>query len=144
VLARNALIGITYYGILYYKPIYYQYVRQWSPLLSAALMVPEVGIRSVISSIAGYYISSKGRYGEVIWLVYSCWTLGAGLYYMFSRSTHPVAIAFVLMLEIIGVGCIFQPSKSMTNLSRTAIPYLSSFQHLLPHKHIAAKRIEQW
>jgi hypothetical protein len=86
--------------------------------MSAALMVPMVGIKSVISSFSGYYISSKGRYGEVIWLGYGCWTLATGLHCMFTRTTHPVAIAFVLMLEGIGVGCIFQPSKSWQNSIR--------------------------
>ena len=83
------------------------------------LMVPMVGIQSVISSFSGYYISSKGRYGEVIWLGYGCWTLATGLHCMFTRNTHPVAIAFVLMLEGIGVGCIFQLSKSWKNSIRS-------------------------
>jgi hypothetical protein len=38
---------------------------------------------------------------------------------MLTRNTHPVAIAFVLMLEGIGVGCIFQPSKSWENVMRS-------------------------
>jgi hypothetical protein len=109
-LIQNILIGITFYGILYYMPIYYQSVRQWNPLLSAALIVPLVGIQAVASSLSGYYISWKGSYGEVIWLGYSCWTLAAGLHCMFTRTTHPVAIAFVLMVEGIGVGCVFQPT----------------------------------
>jgi hypothetical protein len=37
---------------------------------------------------------------------------------MFTRATHPVAIAFVLTLEGIGVGCIFQPNKSWQNSIR--------------------------
>jgi hypothetical protein len=37
---------------------------------------------------------------------------------MFTRATNPVAIEFVLMLEGIGVGCIFQPSKSWQNSIR--------------------------
>jgi hypothetical protein len=50
-LAQNVLIGITFYGILYYMPIYYQSVHQWSPLVSAALLIPMVGIQSVIYSV---------------------------------------------------------------------------------------------
>ena len=100
-LIQNILIGITYYGILYYMPVYYQ----------TALIVPLVGVQAVASSSAGYYISWKGSYGEVIWLGYACWTLAAGLHCMFTRNTHPVSIAFILMVEGVGVGCVFQPSK---------------------------------
>ena len=110
-LIQNILIGITYYGILYYMTVYYQTVRQWSPLKSAALIVTLVGVQAVASSSAGYYISWKGSYGEVIWLGYACWTLAAGLHCMFTRNTHPVSIAFILMVEGVGVGCVFQPSK---------------------------------
>jgi len=41
-LIQNVLIGITFYGFVSYVPIYYQSVGQWSPILSAALMVPLV------------------------------------------------------------------------------------------------------
>ena len=37
ILVQNFLFGIVYYSHLYYLPIYYQNVRQYSPLLSAAL-----------------------------------------------------------------------------------------------------------
>ncbi|KAH8653218.1 major facilitator superfamily domain-containing protein [Tricladium varicosporioides] len=109
-LLQNIFIGITYYGILYYLPIYFQTVRQWSPLLSAALIVPLTGVQAVSSSSSGYYITKMGSYGEVIWLGYGLWTLAAGLHYVFSRHTHPVAIAFILAIEGFGVGCVFQPT----------------------------------
>jgi len=78
--------------------------------MSAALIVPLVGIQAIVSSSAGFYISWKGSYGEVIWMGYVCWTLAAGLHCMFTRTTHPIVIAFVLMVEGVGVGCVFQPT----------------------------------
>ena len=94
-------------------PVYLLTVRKWSTTLSAALIIPLNGIQAVASSLSGYYISWKGRYGEVTGLGYICSTLGARLHCMFSRITHPVAIVFVLMVEGVGVGCVFQSSESI-------------------------------
>lgn len=110
-LAQNVLIGITYYGMLYYLPIYYQSVRGFSPLTSAVLMVPLVAAQSLFSSLAGFYISKNDRYGEVLWLGYICWMLGAGLHCLFSLRTPIVGIIFIMITEGVGVGFIFQPCR---------------------------------
>ncbi len=109
-LVQNVLIGITFYGILYYMPVYYQTIRGWSPILSAALIVPLVASQAIASSLAGYYISRKKAYGEVIWLGYTLWAVATGVQCSFSRTTPPYGIALTLIVEGVGVGCIFQPS----------------------------------
>lgn len=67
VVVQNFLFGIVYYSHLYYLPIYYQNVRQFSPLLSAALTVPFIIGQATFSVLTGQYISRTKRYGEVIW-----------------------------------------------------------------------------
>jgi MFS family permease len=109
-LAQNFLIGIVFYSLLYYLPIYYQSARRMSLMSSAALILPLVVSQSIASILSGQYISRMGRYGEVIWSGYACWTLGAGLHLMFSRTIPTVGIVFVLIVEGFGVGLVFQPT----------------------------------
>ena len=109
-LAQNFLIGIVFYSLLYYLPIYYQSARQMSVIASAALILPLVITQSIASILSGQYISRIGRYGEVIWLGYACWTLGAGLHLIFSRTIPTIGIVFVLIIEGFGVGLVFQPT----------------------------------
>ena len=111
ILLQNILMGITFYGIMYYMPIYYQTIRQFSAVKAAALIVPLVATQAIASSASGYYISSKGRYSEVIWLGYTLWTIAAVVQCSFTRKTPSFGIALTLIVEGIGVGCIFQPSK---------------------------------
>lgn len=111
-LVQNFFIGIVFYSLLYYLPIFYQTVRQFSALTSAALIVPLVIFQAIASALSGQYISRMKRYGEVLWMGYICWTLGAGLHCMFDRDTPIVAFVLILMVEGWGVGLVFQPSKS--------------------------------
>lgn len=110
-LTQNFFIGIVFYSLLYYLPIFYQTARKFSPLASAALIVPLVIFQAIASALSGQYISRKKRYGEVLWLGYICWVLGAGLQCMFGRSTPVPAIVFILIVEGFGVGLVFQPSE---------------------------------
>lgn len=108
-LVQNLLFGIVYYSQLYYLPLFFQNAHQLSPLTSAALLLPMTGIQMVASILSGLYISWKGRYGEVIWLGFFCWTLGVGLTCMFDIDTPKYAMALILLIEGVGIGCIFQP-----------------------------------
>jgi MFS family permease len=110
-LTQNFLIGIVFYSLLYYLPIYYQSARQMDLITSAALILPLVIAQSIASILSGQYISRIGRYGEVIWVGYICWTIGAGLHLLFTKSIPTVAIVFILAVEGVGVGLVFQPSK---------------------------------
>ena len=110
ILIQNLLFGIVYYSHLYYLPIYYQNARQFSPLLSAALIVPFVAGQSTFSVLSGQYISRMKRYGEVIWGGYALWTLGTGLLLLFNRNTPKWMIVIILIIEGAGVGNVFQPT----------------------------------
>jgi len=101
---------MVYYSILYYLPIYFQDVRRFTPLASAALVVIVVIGQSLASVASGQYISRRGRYGELLWIGYGLWTLGAGLRCLFSRTIPVPVIAVILFIEGLGVGNCFQPS----------------------------------
>lgn len=110
ILTQNFLFGIVYYSHLYYLPIYYQNVRQYSPLMSAALTIPFVATQSSFSIVSGQYISRTKRYGEIIWIGFILWTLGSGLVLLFSREIPKWKIVLILLTEGAGVGFVFQPT----------------------------------
>ncbi|PLB47082.1 C6 transcription factor [Aspergillus steynii IBT 23096] len=107
---QSFLLGAVYQSYLYYLPLYYQNVREWSPIVSAALTSPLVFCQSLVSVLSGQYISRLKRYGEVIWCGFGFWTLGAGLILLFDRTTNPGVIAVVVAIVGIGVGNVFQPT----------------------------------
>lgn len=85
---------------------------------SAALIVPLVAGQSVMSILAGQYISWRKRYGEVMWSGFFLWALGAGLKCTFNRNTKPWAISLILLIEGCGVGNVFQPSMWFLSMVR--------------------------
>lgn len=107
---QNFFYGATYYAYLYYLPIYYQTVRGWTPLMSAILTIPIVFFQSFASILSGLYISHYKRYGEVIWAGFICWTIGAALTTLFSRTLHVAAIVIISSINGIAVGFVFQPT----------------------------------
>jgi predicted MFS family arabinose efflux permease len=110
ILIQNFLYGIVYYSNLYYLPIYYENVRQFSPLLSAALTIPFVASQSTFSIVSGQYISRTKRYEEIIWIGYALWDLGSGLVLLFNKTTPRWVLVVCLMVEGAGVGFVFQPT----------------------------------
>ncbi|KKK17273.1 hypothetical protein ARAM_006366 [Aspergillus rambellii] len=107
---QSFLLGAVYQAYLYYLPLYYQNARQWSPIVSAALTAPMVACQSISSVLSGQYISRCKRYGEVIWVGFALWTLGAGLTLIFGQNTHPAVIAVIAGITGVGIGCTFQPT----------------------------------
>ncbi|KAL5335870.1 major facilitator superfamily domain-containing protein [Aspergillus crustosus] len=107
---QSFLLGAVYQAYLYYLPLYYQNARGWSPIVSAALTAPMVACQSISSVLSGQYISRYKRYGEVIWLGFGLWTLGAGLTLLFNLHTHPAIIAVIVAITGLGIGCTFQPT----------------------------------
>lgn len=109
-LVQNLLSGIVYYSQLYYLPLFFQNAHQLTPLISAVLLLPLTGAQMFAAIAAGWFISWKERYCEVIWLGFFCWTLGVGLTCSFDVDTPTWAMALVLLVEGTGIGCIFQPT----------------------------------
>ncbi|KAF2623481.1 MFS general substrate transporter [Macroventuria anomochaeta] len=109
-LIQNLLFGIVYYSQLYYLPLFFQNAHQLTPMMSATLLLPMTCAQMVASILSGQYISRRERYGEVIWTGFFFWTLGVGLTCMFDVDTPIYAMVIILMVEGIGIGCIFQPT----------------------------------
>lgn len=79
-------------------------------MISACLQLPLVGAQTISSTCGGLYISRFNRYGEVIWLGFGMWTLGAGLLILADRTLSLGLISFFLVLIGIGAGFVFQPT----------------------------------
>ncbi|KAF9880058.1 hypothetical protein CkaCkLH20_02012 [Colletotrichum karsti] len=109
-LAQTFLFGAAYQSYLYYVPLYLQNAHQFSVLQSAIIYVGLVVCQAVFSILSGQYISRTKRYGEVIWLGFGFWTLGAGLSLIYDRDTKPGIIVIPLLIVGVGVGFIFQPT----------------------------------
>lgn len=109
-LLQNFLFGIVYYSQLYYLPLFFQNARRMSPITSAVLVLPITAAQMTLSILSGQYISRRERYGEVIWLGFSLWTIGVGLTCMFDLNTPVAAIVVILIVQGAGVGLIFQPT----------------------------------
>jgi MFS family permease len=108
-LAQNFLFGVVAFSQTFYLPLFFQNARRLSPLTSAALMLPLTGAQMVFSIASGQYISHFERYGEVIWLGFSLWTLGVGLTCMFDLDIPLYGIALILFIQGTGIGCVYQP-----------------------------------
>ena len=109
-LAQSCLVGTSYYTYVYFLPLYFQNVRGMSPLLSAALQLPLVITQSIVSTLAGLYMSYRNRYIEIIWFGFGIWTLGAGLLVLSDENIHIGWISFFLIIVGSGTGCVFQPT----------------------------------
>ena len=108
-LAQNFLFGVVAFSQTFYLPLFFQNARRLSPLTAATLMLPLTGAQMLSSLAAGQYISRRERYGEVIWLGFSLWTLGVGLTCMFDLDIPLYAIEIILLIQGIGIGSVFQP-----------------------------------
>ncbi|KAL2859587.1 major facilitator superfamily domain-containing protein [Aspergillus pseudodeflectus] len=108
---QTFLWGAVYQAFLYYLPLYYQNARGWSPIVSAALTCPMMACHSIVSVASGQYISRMKRYGELIWIGFGLWTLGAGLMIRFSGTTTPAVICVTVGIAGMGIGSTFQPTQ---------------------------------
>ncbi|KAH6972260.1 major facilitator superfamily domain-containing protein [Ilyonectria sp. MPI-CAGE-AT-0026] len=108
-LVQNFLFGAVYQSYLYYMPLYLQNAHGYSIIRSALITLPLVVFQMVFSILSGQYISRQKRYLEVLVFGFSMWTLGSGLALLLDRHTKPTIIIVPLILNGIGVGCIFQP-----------------------------------
>jgi MFS family permease len=60
--------------------------------------------------MSGQYISRRKRYGEIIWLGFTLFTLGTGLTTLFTRDTATWKIVVILIVLGYGNGNCFQPT----------------------------------
>lgn len=109
-LVQNFLYGAVYQSYLYYIPLYLQNARQYKAIVSAAIYSSMTIAQSMGSVLSGQYISRRKKYGEVIWLGFILWTLGAGLTLLWKRETSLGVVIVTLIINGFGIGCIIQPT----------------------------------
>jgi MFS family permease len=109
-IGQNFFYGAVYYSNIYYIPLYTQNVLGETPIISGLLLAPIVICQSIASTCSGLYISKRKRYGEVIWVGFTLWTLGAGLFCLFDQNINKGAIVVIEMLVGLGTGMVFQPT----------------------------------
>ncbi|KAF4340515.1 major facilitator superfamily transporter [Fusarium beomiforme] len=107
---QSFLFGAVYQSYLYYIPLYLQNARRYSIMSSAAIYCTLVSFQTVFSILSGQYISRTKRYGEVLWIGFTSWTLGAGLTLLYKKDSPPGLIVMPMIFIGMGVGCIFQPT----------------------------------
>ncbi|KAB8238089.1 putative MFS transporter [Aspergillus alliaceus] len=108
-LVQSFLLGACYQSRLYYLPLYFQNARQWTPFVSATMILPMVLPQSLASISGGQYMSRVKRFAEVLWVGYFLWTLGAALTLLFNNHTSRGTISGVLVVTGLGIGFTFQP-----------------------------------
>lgn len=109
VFTQNLLFGFVWQSDLYFLPIYYQEICGYSPVHSAVLILPLLGMQSIAGVLSGPLMSRYGRYRPILYLGFVLWVTGAGLKVLFSRSTATVVYVVALTIEGAGVGFVFQP-----------------------------------
>lgn len=119
-MVQNLMIGLAYYSVLYYLPLFYQIVRQMTVVQSALMILPVVLPQSLASIASGQYMSRTNRYGELIWAGFSLWVVAAAVESRFSRTFPLAGIIVTLVIQGIGVGFTFQPSKVHSDPSHLA------------------------
>jgi len=88
----------------------YQNVKGYSPLVSAALLLPLVVTQAISSTIAGFCMSKFNFYGYIIWAGFSIWLVGSGLLIQADKGLHIGWVCFFLILVGTGTGMVFQPT----------------------------------
>ncbi|KAI2741843.1 hypothetical protein DTO013E5_5265 [Penicillium roqueforti] len=107
---QSALYNSVWQVDMYFLPIYFQDVRGYSPLQSAALILPLLLLQSVAGVISGPVMTKLARYAPVLYCGMTLWTLGAGLKLLFSRTTSTAVYVIVLIIEGAGIGFVLQPA----------------------------------
>jgi MFS family permease len=110
IMLQSALYNSVWQVDIYFLPIYFQEVRGFSPLQSAALVLPLLLLQSMAGVASGPIMNKLARYGPVLYLGMALWTLGAGLKIMFSLNTSIAVYVIVLAIEGIGIGFVLQPA----------------------------------
>ncbi|KAG7706736.1 hypothetical protein KL949_002934 [Ogataea haglerorum] len=110
-MTQNFLFGMVFYANMYFMPLYFQLVRGWNSYQSSCLTLPMVVVQALTSTISGILISYFQHYNFIIIPGFGFWLLGLCLEFaLFTRSVPMVGICFIVLVQGIGVGCVFQPT----------------------------------
>ncbi|XWX00323.1 hypothetical protein V2A60_008343 [Cordyceps javanica] len=108
-IGTNIIIGWIYWGNLFLMPLYLQNVQGASPARAGTLLLPMVVAHGLTSAVTGIIISATGHYKPVIVFGALCWVSAALGKLFFDQTTEVWKVAFVGILDGLGVGCSLQP-----------------------------------
>ncbi|KAG7913083.1 hypothetical protein KL907_000028 [Ogataea polymorpha] len=110
-MTQNFLFGMVFFANMYFMPLYFQLVRGWSPYQSACLLLPMVVVQALSSTVSGILISRFQHYNFIIIPGFGLWLLGLCLEFgLFTKSVPMVGICFIVLVQGLGVGFVFQPT----------------------------------
>ncbi|KAG7863869.1 hypothetical protein KL919_001184 [Ogataea angusta] len=110
-MTQNFLFGMVFFANMYFMPLYFQLVRGWSSYQSACLTLPVVVVQALTSTISGILISHFQHYNFIIIPGFGLWLLGLCLEFaLFTKSVPMVGICFIVVVQGLGVGSVFQPT----------------------------------
>jgi len=100
--------AFTFFSASFYTPVYFQALGS-DATMSGVRVIPMSFGASIISVVAGIYLSKTKRYRPVIWIGWVIGTLGTGLMIMMDENTSVAAQEIYILISGIGIGFLFQP-----------------------------------
>ncbi|WWC69847.1 uncharacterized protein I206_103790 [Kwoniella pini CBS 10737] len=116
-LVQTWLVGMVYYGGIFFVPLYLQNVQDYSPILSAALLLPLVLGQVLTTTISGYVVKFTNRTWASFFVGFVLWTAGQGAQLCFGKSTTKGVIIGCLILQGFGIGSTIQSTLVLAQAS---------------------------
>ncbi|KAF3481221.1 uncharacterized protein GIQ15_03980 [Arthroderma uncinatum] len=114
---RNRSVGILYvgsvfhglvlYSIVYYMPEYFQTVKNYSPLISGVLGLPQTATIVPCSVAVGVAVGVTGRYRWAVWAGWALTCFGLGLLILLDVRTTVTQWVFLAAVSGLGIGLLF-------------------------------------
>ncbi|WVF66413.1 hypothetical protein IAT40_001153 [Kwoniella sp. CBS 6097] len=117
IVIQTWLVGIVFYGGIYFVPLYLQNVLGYSPILSAALLLPLVLGQVLTTVIAGYVVKYTNRTWLSFFFGFLLWAAGQGAQLCFSTDTTEGVIIGCLILQGFGIGATIQSTLVLAQAS---------------------------
>ncbi|KAK2882612.1 hypothetical protein FQN49_000184 [Arthroderma sp. PD_2] len=114
---RNRSVGILYvgsvfhglilYSMVYYMPEFFQAVKNYDPLISGVLGLPQTATIVPCSVVVGILVGITGRYRWAIWAGWALTCFGLGLLILLDVHTSVVQWVFLAAVSGFGIGLLF-------------------------------------
>jgi hypothetical protein len=128
-----AINGWNFLVQIYYIPSFYQVVYNYSPVRSAALLLPITLVQTASSTISGLIVHWTGRYRESILFGWACWAVGLGLYSTLGEKDGLSKQIGYAILTGVGCGNTLQPAliAVQAGVPRRDMAVVTSFRNFM-------------
>lgn len=107
--AQSFCSGVAFYPLFYYYAYYFEVVRNEPVLKTACFFLCVIGPHSLISALAGRFVSMTKHYNPTLWTGFALWTLALSLLAgVLKKDTNLVGVAFIMVVNGLGQGMTFQ------------------------------------